>query len=281
MGKLATPRVAWPVLMIFFLVSCLACAANPSPRPKVQVSPQQYPHFQDLEGVAVAVVPFDGWRDVYGDPRDSKPSQPDFDWLRAGVRPTRIILANESQQAVFLDPSQITCVDDQGVSYQVYAPREAGDAVVSSEAFQAYLRGGLKGALIGGALGAGLGAALGAVSGCRGYAGWGAARGAAWGGTFGGVQGLFVGAAGSRAELEHRVRHLINTQQFPEKVLSPGMTQEGLVFFPTVPMKAVRLVLVDNTQKSSRTVEIPVFLPPLPVQVSRLVGESEVTRTQP
>jgi len=260
--------------MIFLAVTCLACAANRRARPKAQIVPQQYSNFKDIGGLAIAVVPFDGMRDVYSDPQDPKPAKPDFDWLKAGVRPTRIIMANDSQVPVFLDPSQISCVNDQGASYKAYSPQEASETVVSSEAFGAFFRGALKGALLGGAIGAGLGAALGAVSGNRCYyypgrgAGWGAARGAAWGGAIGGAQGLILGAAGSRADLERRVRRLINTQQLREKVLSPGMTQEGLIFFPAVPMTAVRLVLADNTRKSSRTVEIPVVLPPPPVQVS-------------
>lgn len=100
-------------------------------------------------------------------------------------------------------------------------------------------------------------------------------------GTFGGVQGLFVGVAGSRAELERRVRHLITTRQLREKVLTPGMTYEGLVFFPTVSMKAVRLVLADSTRKSSQTMEIAVSLPPPPVQVSRSANGAGAPLTQP
>ena len=287
MKRMVTPRVAWPVLMIFLVVTCLACAANRHPRPKAQITPQQYPNFKDFDGLGVAVVPFDGTQDVYSDPQDPKPAKPDFNWLKSGVRPTRIIMANDSQEAVFLDPSQISMVDDQGVSYQAYSPQEAGESVVSSEAFRAYLRGALRGALLGGAIGAGLGAALGAVSHGRGYyysgrgAGWGAAQGAAWGGAIGGAQGLFVGGATSRADLERRVRTLINTQQLREKVLSPGMTHEGLVFFPPGPITAVRLVLADKSRKFSRILKIPVSLPPPPVQDSETAEESKTPPSKP
>ncbi len=278
MANLAKPRMAWPVLAALLAAAFLGCASKAQLRPKVQNHPSQFPHSLNFKGLAIAVVPFDGLRDVYSAPGDSKAAKPDFDWLKAGVRPTRIILANEAQEAFFLDPSQITCVDDQGVVYQAYGPREAGDAVVASEAFRAHLKRGLRGALVGGALGAGVGAALGAaISGYyRGYRGSGAAQGAAVGGILGGVQGLFVGAATGRADLERRVRGLIDTQQLPETILSPGMTQEGLVFFPAKPFRAVRLVVADAARQAAWIVEIEVALPrmpPPPLQTTPSRGE--------
>jgi hypothetical protein len=288
--RLATPRVAWLVLMLFLAASCLACASKSKLRPKVQPDPRQFPNSVVYEGLAIAVVPFDGQRDVYADPTDPKSAKPDFNWIKAGVRPTRIILANESLDAVFLDPSQVTCIDPYGVSYQPYTSQETGDAVVESEAFRAHLRRGLKGALLGGAIGAGVGAAVGAVSGGREYYDyWGyrryrgidAAGGAAWGGAVGGVGGLVVGVAKSRDELEQRVRRVIETRQFPPAVISPGMTQDGLVFLPVVPLKAVRLVLADRTREASWTIEVPVTLPPTPVQVSRTEGSAENRKPQP
>ena len=267
MLELAKPRWTWTVLAAFLAASLLACAPKPVLRPRVQSYPSQFPYSVNVRGVAVAVVPFDGLRGVYDDPASPKPARPDFDWLKAGVRPTRIILANDSQEAVLLDPAQVTCIDNRGVAYKAYTPREAGDAVVSSEAFGAHLRRGLKGALVGAALGAGVGAALGAVTPYRGYAGSAAAAGAAWGGALGGLQGLFVGVAGSRADLERRARRLIEAQQLPETVLSPGTTRDGLVFFPALPLKAVRLVLAGPDRQATWPVEIEVSLPGAPGQV--------------
>jgi hypothetical protein len=259
MAKQVKLRVIWPSLAVFLAVSLLACASRYQLRPKVQSYPSQFPYSVNFKGLAIAVVPFDGLRDVYSDPADLKPRKPDFDWLKAGVRPIRIILANEGSQPVLVDPSQITCSDTRGVVYHAYGPREAGDAVVSSEVFRAHLRRGLAGALVGGALGAGMGAALGAAtSSYRGYAATGAAVGAAWGGAWGGAQGLFVGVAKSRAELEQRVRGLIESQQLQRIVLAPGMTGDGLVFFPAVPVAAVRLVLATPDRQASWTVEVVV-----------------------
>jgi hypothetical protein len=280
MVKLVKPQGAWLVVTAFLAASLLACASRSPLRPQVQAYPNQFPYSVNFEGLAIAVVPFDGLRDVYSDPADPKPPKPDFDWLKAGVRPTRIILANESPQAVLVDPSQITCIDTRGVPYQAYAPRQAGDAVVSSEAFRAHLRRGLTGALVGGALGAGVGAALGAVSSYRGYAASGAAAGAAWGGAWGGAQGLFVGAARSRADLERRVRGLVEARQLPQTVVAPGMTRDGLVFFPAVPVAAVRLVLADPDRQATRTAEIvvspfrtPAGVGPTPTD-SRTIGSA-------
>jgi hypothetical protein len=254
MIKPAVPRWTWLILAV-----CLAaCASKAGLRPQVQASPSQFPFSVNDQGLAIAVVPFDGSRDVYQDPADPRLAKPDFDWLRAGVRPTRIILTNDSPQAVWVDPSQVTSIDFQGVTYQAYKPGEAADAVIASEAFGAHVRRGLRGAVAGAALGAGVGAALGSV---RPYGGS-AAAGAVWGGAMGGLQGLFLGAAGSRADLERRVRRLMETRQLPETLLSPGMSRDGLVFFPNMSMKAVRLVLAGPDRQASWTVEVGVSLPP-------------------
>jgi len=278
MVKLAKSYLAWSILVVFLLASLGACASKSKLRPKVQPDPRRFPHSLVFDGLSVAVVPFDGLRDVYWDPLDPKPVKPDFKWLKAGVRPTRIILANDSPHAVLVNPTQIAGIDDRGVAYQAYSPQEAGDAVVASEAFGAHLKSGLKGALVGAAIGAGLGAAVGAASGrdyyydyygYRRYRGIDVGQSAAWGGAVGGVGGLIVGVARSRDELEDRVRRVIDRNQLPEALLSPGMTRDGLVFFPAVPLKAVRLVLADPDRQSSRTVYIEVSLPSTPLQVSR------------
>ena len=274
MVKLARVRLAWSVLIVCLAAFFLACASKSQLRPKVQPDPRRFPYSLMVDGLAIAVVPFDGQRDVYWDPADPQPVKPDFKWLKAGVRPTRIILANESQQAVFLDPSQVTCIDTQGVSYQAYTPQEAGDAVIKSEAFGAHLKSGLKGAVVGAAIGAGVGAAVGAATGGRDYYGYygyrryrgiNAAEGAAWGGAVGGVGGLVVGVARSRDDLERRVRGVVETRQLVATVIKPGTTQEGLVFFPTVPLRAVRLVLADPNRQATKTVEIEVFMPWTPM----------------
>jgi len=278
MVKSAKPCLAWSILVLFLIASLGACASKSKLRPKVQPDPRRFPNSLVFDGLAVAVVPFDGLRDVYWDPLDPKPVKPDFKWLKAGVRPTRIILANDSPHAVLVDPTQIACIDDRGVAYQAHSPQEAGDAVVASETFRAHLKSGLKGALVGAAIGAGLGAAVGAASGrdyyydyygYRRYRGIDVGQSAAWGGAVGGVGGLIVGVARSRDELEDRVRRVVDNHQLPEALLSPGMTRDGLVFFPAVPLKAVRLVLADPDRQSSRTVYIEVSLPSTPLQVSR------------
>jgi|WetSurMetagenome_2_1015567.scaffolds.fasta_scaffold22137_4 hypothetical protein len=262
MVKLATQRCICSILAVFLGAGLPACATRPLLRPVVQSHPGQFPFNVQVKGLAIAVVPFDGWRDVYEDPANPRFARPDFDWLKAGVRPTRIIVVNESQQAVWLDPSQVSCIDSQGTAHQAYTPREAGDLVVASRAFAAHLKSGLKGALVGAALGAGVGAALGAV-GPYGNSAAAAAGGAAWGGAMGGLQGLFLGGAGSRADLERRVRTLMESRQLPAAVLSPGLTRDGLVFFPAVPMQAVRLVLAEPDRQASFTVQVEVSVPPL------------------
>ena len=64
MAKPATPRLAWSILVIFLLASMGACASKSKLRPKVQPDPRRFPNSMAFDGLAVAVVPFDGLRDV-------------------------------------------------------------------------------------------------------------------------------------------------------------------------------------------------------------------------
>jgi hypothetical protein len=202
----------------------------------------------------VAAVPFDPQRDVYAASNAPHPRKPDFNWFKAGVCPTRLIFSNDADATYVVNPLQITCTDARGVTYKPYDAKEAGDAVVASQAFAAHVRGALAGA----ALGAGLGAALGGIAGGGGAA----ARGAAIGAAFGGVEGLLVGSAGTRSQMEARVRRVLYAKSLRTETLAPGMTCEGLVYFPAVPITSIRVLLADTLSPQVLDLNIPVTLPP-------------------
>jgi uncharacterized protein YcfJ len=218
--------------------------------------PLRYPNSTLFEGIAIAVVPFDPRRDLFADPMDTKPPKPDFNWFKAGVCPTRLIFANDSPRTVAIDPSQITCMDTKGTTYKPFSPREAADAVIGSQVFAAYAKGALKGALLGAALGAGVGAALG------GLGGGGAGRGAAAGAIWGGAPGLLIGAENSRSEMEMRVRVLLTNQQLTHKTMFPGMTHDGLIYFPAVMMQSVTVWFTDPESKQTLQAQVAVVMPP-------------------
>lgn len=238
-----------------YLTTILSCAGIQAPKPKVVLNPAQYPNSKAVEGVTVAVLPFDPNRDLYANPNEPNPRKPDFNWFKAGVCVTRIIIANDSSGQVMVDPTQITCTDDKEIVYQPYNFKEAGDVIVSSQAFGSYVRGAIAGVIIGTVIGAGIGAALGgAIGGGR----W-AARGAAIGAASGGGHGLALGAFSNRAALEAKVRMMIITNYLLPKPLFQGMTHDGLIYLPAVQIKSVRLLLASG-QKAIK-IDIPVIMP--------------------
>jgi hypothetical protein len=250
-------KLVWWVAGGFFTATILSCATVKPPRPKVVFPPVSYPNSATVAGVSAAAVLFEPNRDMYAAPHDAGQKRQDFNWLEAGICPARLILENGSDRPVTVDPTQITCTDAAGVTYKPYSPQEAGDAVVSSEAFNAYVRGAIAGALLGAALGAGLGAAVGGVAGGGRWAG----RGAAIGATSGGTQGLVLGSVANRQALEIRVRTVLLANQLQPKVLSRGMSHEGLVYLPVKEIRAIRMLLAAEGGHEVINIEIPVTMP--------------------
>jgi len=249
--------LVWLVILSFFTSTIISCAGVQPPKPKVVLPATSYPNSTTVAGVSVAAVLFDPNRDIYASPNDVSPKRPDFNWFKAGVCPARLILENGSNNPIMVDPTQITCTDSAGVTYKPYDAREAGDAVVSSEAFNSYVRGAVAGAILGAALGAGLGAAIGGVAG----GGRWAARGAAIGAASGGTQGLVLGSVANRQAMEMRVRTVLMANHLQPKVLSKGMTHEGLVYFPAKDIKSIRILLASEGGRDVLKLDIPVAMP--------------------
>jgi hypothetical protein len=252
------PGLAGLIILSFLTSTIVSCAGVQPPRPKVFLPADSYPNSVTVSGVSVAVIPFDPNRDVYANPHDPNPRRPDFNWYKAGVCPTRLIINNHADRDIIVDPGQITCTDSAGVPYKPYDPREAGDAVVASEAFNSYVRGALAGAVLGAALGAGLGAAIGGASGRRGGAG----RGAAFGAAAGGTEGLFLGSVANRSAMERRVRFTLMANSLYPKILGQEMTDDGLIYFPAVNIKSVKVLLPGVGELEPIKMEIPVVMPP-------------------
>jgi hypothetical protein len=250
--------LVWVVLCSFLATLACSCATPPPPQPKVAIPGSGYPNAVKVAGVTVAAVPFDPKRDLYAAPNDPRPRKPDFNWYKAGVCPVRLVFNNDADAPYVINPEQITCTDATGVAYQPYDPREAGDAVVASEAFDAHVRGALTGAILGAAVGAGLGAAVGGIAGGRGAA----ATGAAIGASFGGAEGFLVGSAASRYQMEARVRHLLAQKMLKTQILERGNSGDGLVYFPAVNITAVRMVLAEAGGPTALEANIPVVMPP-------------------
>ena len=248
--------LVWLVLVTFGSALVSSCARPEPPKPKVMMPAASYRNAVNVGGVTVAAVPFDPDRDVYAEPSDPHPRKPDFNWFKAGVCPTRLIFNSDTDVPYMINPLQITCTDAAGVTYQPYTPKEAGDAIVASEAFAAYARGALAGAILGAALGAGLGAAVGGIGG----GGRAAATGAAIGAGFGGAEGLLIGSSASRSQLESKIRQLLYAKTLPVQPLNRGMFADGLVYFPAVNITSIRVVLAEAEGPGGLDITIPVVM---------------------
>jgi len=262
--KKARPCLVILVTLSFLTATFISCAGVQPAKPKVVLPASSYPNSLSAGGITVAAILFDPHRDLYASPTDPSPKRPDFNWFKAGVCPTRLIFENHSEKTILIDPTQITCADLAGVTYKPYDSREAGDSVVVSEAFNSYVRGAIAGAILGAALGAGLGAAVGGIAG----GGKWAARGAAIGATAGGTQGLVLGSVGNRAAMEAKVRMTLISNQLQPKPLSKEMTHEGLVYFPAVEIKSIKILAAGVAGQDPLKIEIPVTMPPQEKAVS-------------
>ncbi len=248
--------LVWVILVTFFTFLVSSCATPEPPRPKVMMPAASYRNAVTVGGVTAAAVPFDPDRDVYAEPNDPHPRKPDFNWFKAGVCPTRLIFNSDTDIPYVIDPMQMTCIDAAGVTYRPYTPKEAGDAIVASEAFASFARGALAGAILGAALGAGLGAAVGGIGG----GGRAAATGAAIGAGFGGTEGLLIGSSASRSQLEDRVRQLLYAKTLPVQTLSRGRFADGLVYFPAVNITSIRVPLAEADGPGVLDIIIPVVM---------------------
>ena len=250
MGK---KMISW-VCLTFFLVALTSCATYQPLKPRVMLHPTGYPNFITVEGISIAAVPFSPNRSMYADPSDPNPNKPPYNLLEAGVCPVRLIFVNESSGPVFIDPSQMSGTDVNGVTYQPFGVDEAGDAIVASQAFQSWVKGAVAGAVAGSLIGAALGAAIGGAIGGHDSAG----RGAIIGGVTGGAAGAAEGGGAFRLQMERQMRDMLARDTLKELTLYQNMKRDGVVLFPAVNLQTIQILLEDPESDWSRLVEIPI-----------------------
>ncbi len=248
--------ISWACL-VFFLVALTSCATYQPLKPRVMLHPTGYQNFITVEDISIAAIPFNPYRSMYADPNDPSPNKPPYNLLEAGVCPVRLIFVNESSGPIFIDPSQIVCIDVNGVTYQPFGVDEAGDAIVASQAFQSWVKGAVAGAVAGSLIGAALGAAIGGAVGGHDYA----RRGAIVGGVSGGATGAAEGGLAFRIRMERQIRQMLARDQLKQMTLSPNMRMDGVVLFPAVNLQTIQILLEDPESDWSRQVEIPIALP--------------------
>jgi hypothetical protein len=218
-----------------FLFLILGCATKPLPKiiyPRAIYPMNHYPMSAESQGLKAAAVPFAPGRDVYADPgqpTNEKTRQP-LNVIEAGVLPIRLIVQNETDHEIILDPDQILGVSES-ISYRPYIPQEAVALVVQSKVFKEAIKGSQVGPVVKSFLGGEiiLEAAKSGVG------------GVASGGITGGATGVAKGAAGVTIEqakgYEKALIELITReytgQAIKRQTLYPGFIADGLIFLPS------------------------------------------------
>jgi len=250
-------RLAACLILVFYLVTLTGCATYQPVKPRVVLHPTEYPNAITYEGISIAAIPFNPRRSVYADPKDPHPSKPIYNLLEAGVCPVRLIFFNESNEAVFIDPTQITCIDTSGTIYHPFNETEAGDTIVASQAFKSWVKGAVTGAVIGSLIGAALGAAIGGAIGGRDDA----RRGAVIGGVTGGAGGAAEGGMAFQEQMERQIRLALDRDHLKQMTLSPAVRQEGIILCPAVEFQAIQILLEDPEYQWSQSIEVQIAPP--------------------
>ena len=240
--------------LFFYPIAFASCATYQTIQPRVVLHPTEYKNSITFEGISIAAIPFNPQRSMYADPNDPSPPKPTYNLLEAGVCPVRLVFVNESNEPVFIDPTQMTCTDTHGTVYQSFHEAEAGDAIVASQAFQSWVKGAMAGAFVGSMIGAAIGAAIGGAIGGRDNA----RTGAVIGGVSGGVGGAAEGGMAYQIQMERNIRLELARSHLKETTLYPGTRHEGIVLFPAVNLQAIQILLEDPESEWSRQIEIPI-----------------------
>ena len=225
------------VSLALVLLLLSACAAHQPIKPVVQQHPSEYKNFYNHQGISIAVIPCNPDCSVYSNPGECMKLK--YSPIKAGVCPTRIIVFNESDSPVYIDPSQIACSDPNGIIYLPFDPSTAATSVIESESFKKMVEGAFAGAVAGAAIGAGIGAVLGAAIGGRHMAGHGARVGAA----YGGISGSATGAEVFRRKMETSIVSEYSYKALREVELAPNGRSDGLVFLPAGQINSIRMLI--------------------------------------
>ena len=239
--------------LVFCLLTSTGCATYQPIKSRVMLHPTQYQNSFTYEGISVAAIPFNPQRSMYADPQDPAPRKPTYNWLEAGVCPVRLIFFNESNNPVYVDPTQVTCSDANGTIYQPFNESEAGDTIVASQAFKSWVKGAVAGAIIGSLIGTALGAAIGGAIGGHDSA----RRGAVIGGVTGGASGAAEGGMAFQTEMERQIRLMLARDHLKPMTISPGGRNDGMALCPPVDLQAVQILLEDPEYQWSQEIEMP------------------------
>jgi hypothetical protein len=178
-----------------------------------------------------------------------------FDVRGAGLLPVRIVIDNQSGEAVQLVGSQTFLIDQQGQAWPLLSAKQANERVKSNVNIAETFTGTLVPAFLMGAAGALTGLAIGILTGSS--AGDAAAKGAILGGTAG---ALYGGAERNKAVGEEIAYDLRQLSLRNDKI-KEGALSHGFLFFPGLneakSAQSLRLGMIVKGQQRVITINLP------------------------
>jgi hypothetical protein len=174
------------------------------------------------------------------------------------VVPVYVSVANGTDSARELVPSQVFAVNEVGERVAAIPPEEAARQAGNAKELQGAMQSGA----ISGVGGAALGAAAGAIAGAGGNSGggWGfssPSSGALFGTGFGGAWGVFSGAQAGQNKADQQANQQIAALSLKPEDVRRDFVVSGYVFFPKGSYQEVDLVLVDHESGVTETVRQP------------------------
>ncbi len=220
--RMATVRHRWCLLLrraflfTIFLFGIAACSiygekVAPVPLPSAQTNSV------DIMGVKLVAYPYvdeDKAEEVFG-----------FDIRSTGLLPVRLVIDNQSNSIVEIDPGQTFLIDEQGQAWPLLTAEQAYKRIKSNVEVGETFKGAVKPSVLLGAAGAVAGFAIGVLSNDIGE---GIAKGAAVGASLGALYG-----GGSRHEkLDSEIRQDLRQNSLRNEKVGKGELAYGYLFFP-------------------------------------------------
>src|ERR1700683_3486405 len=166
------------------------------------------------------------------------------------VTPVNVSVANGTDIARALVPSQIFAINESGQRVAPIPPGEAGRQAGGAGELRAAITSGAVSGVAGGALGAGLGAAVGAVTG-------GIGPGAIIGAAFGAGSGIFSGAEKGQTKADEQANEQLNGLALPAQDVAHNFTVSGYVFFPKGDYQQIQVLMINRETGDTEVVTRP------------------------
>ena len=218
---ISSSRVCFPLLEKTFLITLFLFVTVACTTYEKRVAPVPLPSAQtnyvDIMGVKLVAYPYVNERkakEVFG-----------FDIRSTGLLPVRLVIDNQSNSVVEVDPRQTFLIDEQGQAWPLLTAEQAYQRIKSSVEVGETFKGAIKPSVLLGAAGAVAGFAIGVLANDIGE---GIAKGAAVGASV----GALYGGGGRHEKLDSEIRRDLRHNSLRNEKVGKGELAYGYLFFP-------------------------------------------------